>query len=181
MKHLPYESWILDETPLNEDQQHDLNAHLLTCQTCTSLRLSWQDVRHQIETAPQIQPSPGFSARWKASLKERRLADEARQRRLVWVWTASIAWAVLLSLAVIYLPRVSSIQILIAFVEALVGITTGISAWVTLLQGILHTVPPYILVIASIGLSTLLSITIFLWGISIWRMSSKGVTHYEEN
>ncbi|MEN6571810.1 MAG: hypothetical protein ABFD24_08215 [Anaerolineaceae bacterium] len=181
MKHLPYESWILDETPLNEDQQRDLDAHLLTCPVCCNLRDSWQAVRQQIESAPQKQPSPGFSMRWKASLKDRREADEVRQRRLVWIWIASIAAAVLLSLAVIYLPRVSFIQVLISIVESLVGFTSGVSALVKLVTGVLHTVPPYMLVLSSIALSTLLSITIFLWGISIWRMSRKGVTHYEEN
>lgn len=181
MKHQPYESWILDETQLDENQQHDLDSHLLTCSTCTNLRDSWQVVRQEIQTTRQVHPAEGFSARWKASLKDRRQVEEAKQRRLMWIWIASFSGVVLLSLAVIFLPRISFIQILIAFVESLVEFSTGVSALLQLIKSILRTVPAYILVVSSIGLSTLLSITTFLWGVSIWRMSRKGVTHYEKD
>jgi cation transport ATPase len=181
MKHQPYESWILDEVPLNEQQKQELEAHLKTCSPCSSLQSSWQEARKQIQSTTVRQPSAGFAMRWQTGLEERRIAEEHRQRQNVWIWIACVSAAVVLALAVIFLPRISFVQILIDMVESLVGLTTAVTVFLRLVTSVFRSISPLTLVLAYLGLSTLLILTVFLWGISIWRMSLKGVAHYEKD
>jgi hypothetical protein len=119
--------------------------------------------------------------RWQTGLEERRIAEEHRQRQNVWIWIACVSAAVALALAVIFLPRISFIQILIDMVESLVGLTTAVTVFLRLVTSVFRSISPLTLVLAYLGLSTLLILTVFLWGISIWRMSLKGVAHYEKD
>lgn len=180
MNHRQYESWILNEGELDEEQKKLLEAHLLGCQACASVKASWEAARCQVRNAPEKSPPPGFAARWQASLKERRLVEERRQRHNIYLAVGSFMGAMLVAAAVLYLPKVSLLEVAISLVTTTVSVTDSVSSIIQLISSIWRTVPPATLVLLALGISTLLLLVSFVWGLSIWRMSRKGVTHNEE-
>lgn len=181
MNHQPFESWILDEEPLGKQQLSELEDHLSSCQSCKTLQESWVIARHQIKSAPAKQPAPGFSTRWQSSLKERREAEERAQSRTVFIWIGCIIAVLLISLAVIAMPKISIITVMISLVTTLVNVSTSVDDLLQFVLSITRSVPPTTLILMAISLSSLLSIVSFIWGLSIWRISRKGVRQNEEN
>lgn len=181
MNHQPFESWILDEEPLAKQQLSELEDHLLCCPSCKSLQESWLIAKHQIKSAPVKQAAPGFSMRWQSSLKERREAEERAQSRTLFIWIGCIIAVLLISLAVIAMPEISIITVMITLVTNLVTFSTSLDGLLQFVLSITRSVPPTTLILVAIGLSSLLSIVSFIWGLSIWRMSRKGVIQNEEN
>lgn len=181
MNHQPFESWILDEEPLSKQQLSELESHLISCQSCKSLQESWLIAKHQIKSAPVKQPAPGFSMRWQSSLKERREAEERAQSRTLFIWFGCIIAVLLIALAVITMPEISIITVLTTLITNLVAISTTLDGLVQFVLSVTRSVPPTTLILAAISLSSLLSIVSFIWGLSIWRMSRKGVRQNEEN
>ena len=181
MNHQPIETWILDEEPLNRQQQTELEKHLRDCQSCKTLKLSWETAKHKIKSAPAKQPSPGFSMRWQASLNERREAEARAQSRTMFIWIGCLATVSLITLGVIAMPGLSVVGVLITFFTTLITISTSVGNLVELVREIMETLPPTTLILAAIGLSTVISVYSFAWGLSVWRMSRKGVRQYEED
>ena len=180
MNHKQFESWILNEGELNDEQKRILESHLLGCKACASVKASWEAARSQIRNAPEKSPTPGFAARWQASLKERRLVEESRQRHNIYLATGSVIGALLVAAAVICLPKVSLLEVAISLVTATVSVADSVSSIIELISSILRTISPATLILLALGISTLLLLVSFVWGLSIWRMSRKGVTHNEE-
>jgi hypothetical protein len=85
MNHQPFESWLLSEEALEEDQDRALREHLKGCERCANLDASWNDVHQLFETAPRMAPAAGFTARWKGRLAVERRKRQARQ---TWVLLA---------------------------------------------------------------------------------------------
>jgi cation transport ATPase len=181
MNHQPFESWILDEEPLGKQQQAELEGHLLSCQSCKTLQESWGIAKHQIKSAPVKQPAPGFSMRWQSSLKARREAEERAQSRTLFIWIGCTIAVLLISLAVIAMPKFSIITVMITLVTTLVNVSTSLDDLLQLVLSVTRSVPPTTLILVAISLSSLLSIVSFIWGISIWRISRKGVRQNEED
>lgn len=72
MNHQPYEDWLFAdpiEEPLTPQQQVDLQAHLLECESCRSLAVAWQAVEADLNTGDMIWPRAGFTARWEERLE----------------------------------------------------------------------------------------------------------------
>jgi hypothetical protein len=90
MNHQPFESWLLSEEVLEQDQEHALREHLRHCERCASLEASWSDVHQLIDTAPHVGPAAGFVARWEDRLALERKKRHARQS---WVFLALTAGA----------------------------------------------------------------------------------------
>ena len=82
MKHKQYEIWILEEKPLTPAQQEDLNAHLLTCDSCRALKMGWIASKQLITQSKQKTPSPGFTNRWQKMVQTKQKIEEMRTQRL---------------------------------------------------------------------------------------------------
>jgi len=78
MKHQPFETWIFDDAPLEDAQQHQLEAHLQDCSACRSLFEADRHVMAIVGHAPMQSPAPGFRARF-----QYRLAEQRRTRRII--------------------------------------------------------------------------------------------------
>ena len=81
MNHQPFESWLLSEEALEQEQERALQAHLMQCERCANLDASWVEVHQLFETAPRIAPAVGFTARW-----EDRLVLERKKRNTRQTW-----------------------------------------------------------------------------------------------
>ena len=70
MNHQPFETWLLSDDALDEDQTRSLQAHLATCDQCARILSSWGQVHQLFEATAEITPEPGFSMRWQERLAE---------------------------------------------------------------------------------------------------------------
>jgi len=88
--------------------------------------------------------------------------------------------AFLIALVAVVFPRVSWIDVLIKLVSTLVSTTGSLSAFLQMISSAVKTVPTSLLVFTTLGTSSLLCMIGFLWVVSIWRMSQKGVRQNEK-
>ncbi len=175
MNHQPYENWILDEIQLTPQEEDSLNQHLKECQGCYQLSNSWNKVRAQIKSTP-VKPAPaGFVRRWNEQLATRQKDQERRQARTLFISLASGAGAIMIALAVILLPDFSFISLMVGFLSAIVRVFSGIESLWSVLRSIVTTAPTITLVVSGLLLAGWISLAAFAWGISIWRITSKGV------
>ena len=77
MNHLPFEEWLLNETPVTPEQQRDLDLHLRTCAACSALA----ETGRMLSTSKMAVPMPGFTTRFQARLAERKVVE---RRRKLW-------------------------------------------------------------------------------------------------
>ena len=81
MKHKPFESWILDTSPIHKAEQQQLREHLKVCPQCQKLQTAWLESQNQIKAAKVHEPQPGFSLRWQTLFSNRRELEKIRQVR----------------------------------------------------------------------------------------------------
>ena len=81
MKHKPFESWILDDSPLTKTKQQLLREHLKACPQCQRLQTALHESQNRIKASKIYSPQPGFSQRWQTMLCKRREFEKIRQVR----------------------------------------------------------------------------------------------------
>ena len=79
MNHQPFESWMFTDDALDQDQQRELDAHLQTCEHCSSLAMARDSFEQIMDQVPMIEPVSGFQGRWRMRLQEHRLRMHRRQ------------------------------------------------------------------------------------------------------
>ena len=79
MKHLPYDTWLFEGEALSPDRYRALAEHLEFCEHCRTLAAAWSAVEGQLISTSQIEPAPGFTQRWRASLADDRHRVGQRQ------------------------------------------------------------------------------------------------------
>ena len=96
MNHQQFETWILEESSLNKEQQRDLHLHLKDCSQCQGFFQAVHQMNHLFKFAPEPTPEPDFSARWLVRMDR----VEKRRNRLILSLTLigiTLATVVLLS------------------------------------------------------------------------------------
>ncbi len=106
MNHEPYEEWLLSGEELTADQQQSLAEHIETCPDCAKIFYAWKAVDQAMRSAPEVEPEPGFSSRWKQRLADRRAAQ---QRRLTWISLSVCLGGALLMIVGLALPQIGGI------------------------------------------------------------------------
>lgn len=166
MNHQPFEDWLLNDTPMTQEQKRELDMHVRTCAYCGAL----VDTGIALKSVRKASPQPGFAARFETRLAARKLAE---RRRRLWgsvVFTAGglalLTWLVSPYLATFLAAPATWIS---ALVEWVVFIITTIQALAQAGSVLLQVAPAFlspfiwmILVSAFAGIS-------LLWSISIWR------------
>ncbi|MBN2387057.1 MAG: hypothetical protein JXB85_08550 [Anaerolineales bacterium] len=76
MDHRPFEDWLLSEEPLTTEHKSQLQAHLRTCKTCSTLA----EVNLALKGARQAAPVPGFTARFQIRLAAQQKAQRLRNQ-----------------------------------------------------------------------------------------------------
>ena len=77
MDHRPFEDWLLEPQPLTTDQKRQLNTHLQTCSSCTSLA----EVNLALKSVSAAAPAAGFADRFQVHLAARK---QVLRRRNFW-------------------------------------------------------------------------------------------------
>lgn len=170
MNHQPFEGWLLEDEDLSQDQKQALQAHLKSCQDCSNIVESWQEVRHVIVATPRATPLPGFTERWQAHLVKRR-ADQ--QRRLAWgIFGACLAILIII-LGVIYLPSVMHLsfgEILASFLLNVTILFVRINQTREIIELLLGGVSPVFPIIVWILAASSLACLSFIWIAAIWKI-----------
>ena len=86
MNHQQFETWILQESELNKEQQRELHLHLKGCSQCQGFYQAVHQLDHLFNIAPDAAPAPGFTARWMERIERR----ERRRNRLILGITLSV-------------------------------------------------------------------------------------------
>ena len=84
--HQPFESWIFMPGDLTAGDQQALQEHLKECESCQQLAQALQGVESRLRAAPELSPTPGFTARWESRLA----ADRIRRQRLQTYWVMQV-------------------------------------------------------------------------------------------
>ncbi len=170
MKHKPFESWILDNSPITKTEQQQLREHLKACPQCQKLQTAWLESQNRIKAASVYKPQPGFGQRWQTMLIKRRELEKTRQVRqtlLILVLLMSMASLVYMlqnNLLVTWIVSAISMiaSLLINMTKALAGIGELFSETPALLYGFGF---------LSLGaLAALLASTAFI----LWNILKKG-------
>ena len=152
MSHQPYETWLLSDEKLNEEQEKTLQTHLDDCHQCQMLSNSWTQVESMMMTNASPEPAPGFQLRFQQRLA---LDRQRRQQRKMWFLTlglAGLASLIFLGLTVISLFSTSFTyeisQAFASFARSLAHITH----FVGLGQSIIKANPVLLLLVAVLGI-----------------------------
>ena len=96
MNHQQFETWILEGSELEKEQQRTLHLHLKGCSRCQAFYQAVHQLDHLFKTAPEPAPLPNFSTRWVARAER----QERRSRRLILGLTLSMMAAATIILLV---------------------------------------------------------------------------------
>jgi len=172
MKHLPYDTWLFEGEALSPDQDRALAEHLESCEHCRTLAAAWSAVEGQLLSTSQIEPAPGFTQRWRASLADDRHQVGQRQLGTVLLSTtvglvtlALLFGAQLLPLLQPVIPTITQWFSKIVAVVAHLNLVREIFS--VLLEIMVEGIPIVYRVILPISLAGLSA----LWIVSLYRLS----------
>ncbi|MCE1253428.1 MAG: hypothetical protein LWX83_07755 [Anaerolineae bacterium] len=174
-KHQLFETWILQDAQLTEDEQKCLNAHLLECDHCRQLKLGWQSTRSMLKTTPMVGPTTGFSQRWKNSLAERRARQQKAQIKRFLRYLIGINVLTLIGLSFVLLLGTNPVNLMATALREVVMALLFIGRAGSVFNMFLRAFPPYVPVLIWVLTSTGFSLAALAWGFSIWKYVIKGV------
>ena len=85
MNHQLYETWILQEPELDQEQGRELHLHLKGCSQCQEFYQAVHQLDHLFKFAPEPSPAPGFSARWMDRI------EKVEKRRTRWILGSTLS------------------------------------------------------------------------------------------
>ena len=177
MDHQPDKSWIVDPSTQKVEDTPALKQHLETCPSCRELQSNWKSAQHTLKEGPRmLNPRPGFSARWQASLPERRARQQARQVRALLLGLGSASLVSLLAFIGIFLTVASPVDLLVSGTRLI----TSLNGWLVTAQRLitsLLTNPLPLAVWIFLGCAFCLLVT--AWVLTLARISVKGVPQNE--
>jgi len=166
VNHLPFEDWLLNETPVTPEQQRDLDLHLRNCAYCSALA----ETGRMLSTSKMATPIPGFTARFQTRLAERKIVE---RRKKLWGAVLFILgglvllmWAVGPYLTSFLASPATWISVVVAW---LVFIGTTLFALIDASKVILSVLPNVLPPFAWLVLFSTFAGAGLLWSVSIWR------------
>jgi hypothetical protein len=102
MNHQPFENWLFSEEPLPAEDERQLRDHLTGCDQCSGLENAWMDVERLFADVTEIEPAPGFTNRWQATLEANHAVEKAKRQR----WQSLIFLVVIANFAAMALALV---------------------------------------------------------------------------
>ncbi len=176
MSHQHFETWLFEPSNLSMDQAEQLTQHLETCPTCRQTQAAWQGVQNMITKAQPVAPYAGFAMRWKNSLAERRIQEQRRQvkRLFIGLGGAFLLFLVLFSVQVlsVYSPIAlftNGLQVLAQAPLQLQNLSYIVTFW-------LGKIPPTLLVGIGIVLSGWVCLLFATWIMTLVKLNHQGVT-----
>ncbi len=91
MNHQPFKNWLLSEEDLSVEQAQSLQEHLASCESCSQVQASWNEMEFIIQHTPQVSPAAGFTQRWEQRLAQQQALEQDRKGWFSITATAIIA------------------------------------------------------------------------------------------
>lgn len=166
MNHLPYEDWLLNNTPITPEQKRELDSHLRTCSYCAAL-VKTDKVLRAIRMAS---PASGFVTRFQVRLAAQKAADRKRSTLGSILFTivglVLLVWITSPYLITFFASPATWIAALVEWGLFLVTtLQATAQAGVVILDVLQGLLPPFAWMVM---LSTIAGVSL-LWSVSIWR------------
>ena len=166
MNHLPFEDWLLNETPVTPEQQRDLDLHLRNCAYCSALA----ETGRMLSTSKMAAPIPGFTVRFQTRLAERKIVE---RRKKLWGAVLFILGGLVLLMWAVGPYLTSFLASPATWISVVVGwlvfIGTTLFALIDAGAVILNVVPNFLPPFAWLVLLSAFAGVGLLWSVSIWR------------
>jgi hypothetical protein len=125
MDHRPFEDWLLDNQPLTIDQKRQLNTHLKTCSSCSTL----VEVNLALKSVRLAEPAVGFADRFQVRLAAKK---KALRQRNFWGF-AVLSLSVIGIFAWVSWPMIkdliqSPVNLLASWISSLVSLLDSLQA-----------------------------------------------------
>ena len=172
MSHQPFETWLLSEEPLNNEQRQLLETHIETCESCRTLAKALTQVEDTLAQHPSPLPKPGFTQRWQT-----RLAVDAqeRQQRKMWFLTLGLfglAGLIFLTLFVLNIKNVNWIYEISLVIANVSVFASKLNRIFSTMESLINAFPVLIpvLVIFGLGILSTSAALLFTWFSSLIRL-----------
>jgi hypothetical protein len=175
MNHQPYENMLLDDRQLTPDEKEKLAQHLEVCPQCTRLEQSLRALDHEFKGTEILAPAVGFSSRWQASLPAWRKQHEREQTRIILISMVSTAIASGITIGAILLPDLSPITVFANLFADLVRLVNMVSQFWFFIGSFFNAAPAGLSIGIAVTISIWLGFTLFTWGITLYRITLKGI------
>jgi hypothetical protein len=175
MNHQYYENLLMERENLAPTQKGKLDQHIEECAQCARLDQSLRVVDHELRTAAVIAPPPGFTARWQASLPEKRKKKEQEQKRIIIISMVSSTVAALITVGAFLLPPVSPITILTDLFTDFVQLVNHVTQFWNFVGHFFTAVPTGLSIWIIASTLMWVSLTMLAWGIALFRIARKGI------
>ncbi len=171
MNHQPYENWILDEPQLSDEEKQELAHHLRDCSECSRLANGWNTVQRTIQASP-MKPAPAdFTGKWSSSLASRKREQEKKQARTLVISLSSGAGAILLAIAIYFLPDFSLISLVASFISTMLSASNMVSNFWSITIKLIQTIPLSTLIVTIVIVSGWVLLASITLGLSIWKLA----------
>lgn len=107
MSHQPFESYLLADTALSQEQHNALDQHLKGCERCFAIYNALTELNTVLNYSPPPLPMHGFTQRWQTRLEAR---QQTRQIRKFWVLAIGILTLAVLSMLTVFLINLPQIN-----------------------------------------------------------------------
>lgn len=180
MSHQPYETWLLSEENLEEEQVKALQAHLNDCQQCRKLSTSWSQVQNLMSSSREPEPAPGFNLRWQQRLAFRKQQQQQRKMLILTLGLVGLTLFIFIGLAIFNIFSTSfTYQISQTFASLARSIARINHLW-DVLSSVVQSFPlllPLLAILGFGGLSASLAlfVTWFSSLIKIYQPAKEGV------
>jgi anti-sigma factor RsiW len=181
MSHQPFESHLLDDELLTDEQQNALAQHLKECERCFAYSLALTELDTVLHHSPSPLPAPGFTQRWQARLAKH---QQARQNRKYWLMASSLLVLASLTMLTMFMINFSQINWSYELTQTIARISVfaaQIRQLVKLSRTFVSTLPVLVPIIALAAYGTVIAVCalIFTWFKTIIKLYSP--IHEREN
>lgn len=174
MNHQMYEEWALMPDYLSPEELQSLKQHLRECESCRQLSANWTKVEGLLMEAKPVEPAPGFTARFSASLAQRKAKEHKRQVRKFLIILSVIFVIAMAAVSIFYYTSNSPI----AIIES--AFRTGarmVTIWenIKTFSGFLTRLAPVSIVLPFFIVSSIIIVGLTgVWLATIWKFAWVG-------
>lgn len=181
MSHPPFDTWLLSDEPLDDEQRQMLDAHLEECEACNTLAHALTQVEETFTQHPSPIPAPGFTQRWQARFV---IDRQERQHRRMWFFTVGLFCLAGLIVQALFFLNVGNVnwsyEISMVFANFSV-FASHISQTFIVIRSLINAFPILLpaLVVFGMGIFSLSAALIVTWFsslIKIYKTPKEGVT-----
>ena len=138
MNHQQFETWILQENDLEQEQQRELHLHLKDCSQCQAFYQAVHQLDHLFKITPEPTPAPNFSTRWMNRIERQ---ERRRNRLILGITLFVITLATMILLSVVGLELRSTVDF---FPQMMLELVTFITNGIVFFNQISNIISPLV-------------------------------------